>query len=106
MKLLIPSRIQIGGNHYQIVWWNKKMQHSAESTAQATAKYQVIGLDPEWSNTMRFEHLIHEIRHLVDFLLSNDTSESYIRAESSYLSQAILSLGIEPDFSRIKEEKL
>ena len=107
MKLVIPQLIKIGAHDYQIVWWNKKMQNSAESTAQASAKSQVIRLDPDWSDTMKFEHLIHEVRHQVDYLLNDhDETEKRVRAESSYLCQGILSLGIEPDFSQIKEEKL
>ena len=106
MQLVIPQVVQIGGQEYKIAWWNQKMQRSAESTAQSSGKYQVIRLDREWSDTMKFEHLIHEIRHQVDYLLTNDTEERTIRAEGSYLCQAILSLGIEPDFSQIQEEEL
>ena len=83
------------------------MQHSAQSMAQASAHDHIIRLDPTWADTFKFEHLVHEIRHQVDYLLSDPgASEAHVKAESALLAQAILSMGIEPDFSLIKKEKL
>lgn len=105
MKLVIQPEVEIGAHTYQIRWWNKKMKHAADATAQSTPKYQVIRLDPDWSDTMRFEHLIHEIKHQIEYLLGEDSTERYITAGCSFLTQAMLSLGIEPDFSLITEEE-
>jgi hypothetical protein len=106
-KVLIQPTVQIGAHTYDIVWWNKKMQHAARSAAQASAHDHIIRLDPTWADTFKFEQLLHEILHQVDFLINDPQNDEHcVLIEGAFLTQAILSLGIEPDFSLIKEEKL
>lgn len=106
MKLVIPPQCKIGARTYKIVWWNEKMQYSARATAQGSSRDEVIRLDKEWSVVANFVHLIHELKHQASYLVSADDGEDKVRSESELFAQALLSLGIEPDFSLIKEEKL
>ena len=106
MKLVIPPQCKIGARTYKIVWWNEKMQYSSRATAQGSSRDEVIRLDNEWSVVANFVHLIHELRHQTSYLISADADdENTVRSESELFAQALLSLGIEPDFSLIKEEK-
>ena len=104
MKLVIPPQCQIGAHTFKIVWNTRYVEHG-ERRAEADAKEQMIRLAHDRSNTSLFESLLHEIRHMIDYTFHLDESEEQITARTAALTQTVLSLGIEPDFSEIPEEK-
>ena len=106
MKLVILPQCKIGARTYKIVWWNDKMKYSADAIAQGSGRDQIIRLPKEWSAIANFVHLIHEIGHQADYLSAGDGAERNVRPESEFLAQALLSLGIEPDFSQLQEEEV
>lgn len=114
MKLVIPSEYQIGAHTYKIRF-NDKLLILADLKAQCSHPDQIVRLSAygtqggkmRRSNTVLFEMLLHEILHPIDHLYcGSELTEQQIEAISAGLTQSLLSLGIEPDFSEIQEEEL
>ena len=109
MKLIIPSEVQIGGNKLRIRI-NEKALDIADLSAQYSAYENIIRLSLLHEGRPRympriFESLIHESIHAIDGLYLRELQERQVGALASGLAQAFLSLGIEPDFSKIPEEE-
>lgn len=111
MKLVIPSQCQIGAHTYKIVV-NEKALEVAGLRAQVTFAEETIRISfkekgYKRSNTMVFEALLHEILHVIDALYcGSELTEQQIESIGAGMSQPLLSLGVEPDFSQIQEEEL
>lgn len=111
MKLIIPSECQIGAHTYKIRISEKALD-VANIRGQVSFSEETIRLSLEHeghkrSDTMVFEALLHEILHMVNNLYcGGELSEQQHEAIGAGISQPLLSLGIEPDFSQIPEEKL
>jgi len=112
MKLIIPPTCQIGAHTYK-VRFNDKLLGAADLRAQTNHKEQLIRLSTgehagvRRSNTMLFEMLLHEILHPINQLYcGGEVTEQQIEAISAGMAQALLSLGIEADFSQIPEEEI
>ena len=109
MKLQILSEVQIGGRKIRIRI-SEKALHIADIAAQASTHDDIIRLALHYEGRPRnnvevFENLIHEILHIIDHLYIRELEERQVGALSSGLAQALMSLGIEPDFSQILEEE-
>ena len=103
MKLTIPPKFKIGAHTFRIVWDEK---HLLDLSLRGEIDYrkQIIRLMPDHPNSATFEALIHEILHGVNATSDIKSSEHYTNLTSQSLTQVLMSLGIEPDFSQIKEE--
>ena len=109
MKLQILSEVQIGGRKVRIRISEKALQ-IADLAAQASIYDNIIRLTLHYEgqprdNVVVFESLIHEILHIIDRLYMRELEERQVGALGSGLAQALMSLGIEPDFSQIPEEE-
>ncbi|MBA7499228.1 hypothetical protein ES704_01968 [subsurface metagenome] len=110
MKLIIPNEVQIGGNKIRIRISEKALD-VANLSAQYSAYENIIRLSLIYEGKPRsipriLESLIHEINHAIDGLYIRELEERQVGALASGLAQALLSIGIEPDFSQIPEETL
>lgn len=110
MKLVIPSEIQIGARTIRIRI-SEKLLEASESSASYTESLSIIRLSLIRGGKTRstaevFESLLHEVAHIIDGLYMRELEERQIGVLGSGLAQALLSLGIEPDFSEIPEEEL
>lgn len=114
MKLVIPSKCQMGALSYEIVFSDKTLQ-IADVRAQVEHAEQVIRLSKHgtYSTTRAIprspaallEILLHEVIHVHNHLwLGGDLTEQQTEALAAGLAQSLLSLGIEPDFSQVPEE--
>ena len=109
MKLVIPSEVQIGGNIIRIRH-NEEAMRIADLRGQISLSEGIIRLSYTFegrprTTTQLFESLLHEITHAVDHLYMRELEERQVGALASGLTQALMSLGIEPDFSQIPEEE-
>jgi len=109
MKFQILPEIQIGGRKVRIRISERVLQ-IADLSAQASTYDNIIRLTLHYeghprNNVVVFESLIHEILHIIDRLYMRELEERQVGALSSGLAQALISLGIEPDFSQIPEEE-
>ena len=106
MKVPISPQCQIAASTYDVVfsdWVLKKM----DVRASCNVKEQKVRLPKDDLKVEQtFTRLIHELLHLVDDTAGFEVNEGDIVVRGNLLSQALLSLGIEPDFSLIPEEKL
>ena len=107
MKLTIPSECMIGAIKFSIVW-DEKLLKKMELAAHISSVDQKIYLshrhpDQEWVN------LIHEILHGIMFSFDINTEDDKVERYLSSLANGLViflnSIGIEPDFSQIEEEK-
>ena len=105
MKLIIPPECQIGALKYSIRfndWLLNKLDYKAHCSHKDQVIYLHTGLSPEGT----FEDLIHELYHISSWTSAHDLEENSIKGNANCLTQALISLGIEPDFSLIPEGKL
>ncbi len=104
MKLKIPSKCQIAALSYEIVT-NDFLLRKMGSRASANFKERKIRLPKDGvAAEQLFIELVHEVLHIVDDAAGLDIHEEDVIVRANLLSQALLSLGIEPDFSEIPEE--
>lgn len=108
MKLKIPHEFQLGAHTFKIVW-SPKLLNAAGAKGQAEyLEKHIIRLRPGRPSSHTFNSLLHETIHLIDFIYGpdDDILEGTTRFLAGGLCQALMSLGIEPDFSDIPEEEL
>jgi len=106
MKLIIPPEIPIGARIFHIRF-NDKVLGIKEWKGELVDKEDLIRLAHR-SNLSMFETLIHEIKHEISYLTSdegNPGDEGRNSAETNFLCQSLLSMDVEPDFSQIPEEE-
>lgn len=107
--LIIPPECQIGGNLMR-VRHNEQAMRIAELRGQMSIPEGIIRLSFIYDNKPRttpqlLESFIHEIIHAIDLLYIRELEERQVGALASGITQALLSIGIEPDFSQIPEEE-
>ena len=105
MKLVIPSEIQVGAVKYRIVFSNKILE-KMQDRASLNIKEEVIRLRSGCSAAQLFANLMHEIDHLAEDTAGISLEEQDSVSRANLVAQALLSMGIEPDFSQIPEEEL
>ena len=105
MKLIIPSECQVINRQYSIKF-SENMLRSADARAQADHLMEVIRLSKERTDTQKFEGLIHEAIECVNDCINLDMQHEAITTLAPILAQFLASLGIEPDFSQVQEEKI
>ena len=104
MKLVIPRECQVGSMSYEIVtndWLLDKQDIKAQFSSMDQKIYLHTGLSPEAT----FDCLIHEIIHIANFATGKQLAESDVVGIGSLLTQALFSMGIEPDFDKMPEEQ-
>ena len=105
MNLVIPSEIQIGAIKYRIVFSDKLLKKMSDR-ASMNIKEEIIRLQNGCSAAQLFANLMHEIDHLAEDTAGISQEEQDSIARANLVAQALLSMGIEPDFSQIPEEEL
>lgn len=105
MKLVIPKQISVGPLKYSIVF-SDYILGKMDVRASVNLREQVIRLpEKEVTSKARFMFLLHELDHIVNDLGGlRDVEEKEIEARVTLLAQALLSMGLEPDFSQIQKE--
>jgi len=114
MKLVIPDIVESGHLDYRIIFDDKSLQ-VADSRAQVNYAEQTIRLSKygtyssdrgtHRSPAAILEALLHELLHVHNNLwCADELTEQQVEALAAGLTQSLISLGIEPDFSRIPEE--
>ena len=106
MKLEISPECQIGAHIIEIVWSKKILEIQGAKGGAENLEIIVIRLRPDRPITAIFQTFIHELIHQVAFVYHLDIEDETIQVLAAGLAQAFISLGIEPDFSQIPEEKL
>jgi len=107
VRLVIPPECQIGAHTFKIRWSRKILDIQDARGGGEYRQDLIIRLMPDRPITATFQTLIHEAIHLSDIVHLGSESklaEIEVQTVSSGLAQFLLSLGIEPDFSQIKEE--
>jgi len=105
MLLVIPSQCKIGCRTIKIVFSDKVLDWK-EKRAHENIKEEIIRLHTGESDAATFEALIHEALHIVHYLYGREDDEQGACIEAEAMCQFLMSLGIEPDFSQVPEEKL
>ena len=105
MKLIISSECQVGAHTFKIRWSDKWLD-ARGVRGYEDCKDQIIRLHTGQSISATFEALIHELGHVVEYTYGLDSKEEEVVVRAAGLCQSLMSLGIEPDFSQIPEEKL
>ena len=110
MKLIIPPKCQIGALNYKIVF-SDYLLGKLENRATSNVAEQIIRLrkratvgNKEISHEQLLSDLCHEIEHIINDTAGLSEEEHEIVIRGSLMTQALLSLGIEPVFSQIPEE--
>ncbi len=107
MKIVIPPECQLGAHTIKIVWSRKLLEIQDARGGSENLGIIIIRLRPDRPRTSIFQTLIHELLHQIDFVYHlEDFTDGHIQVLSAGLAQSLLSMGIEPDFSQIPEEKL
>jgi len=107
MKLIIPSKCQIGAHTFKIRSSPRIMDIQDAKGGSEYRQEHIIRLMPNRPASSTFQTLIHEAIHLGDGVFgTNSIPEEVVRLLGGTLAQFLLSLGVEPDFSQIKEEEL
>lgn len=102
MIIKVPESIKVGGHTFAIAFSSDAMDDG--HFAKFNLKRQRIELDTSLVVSMRAAALIHEILHAVDFVYTNHhCEESAIEALAQGIYQVMEQLGIELDWSLIKE---
>lgn len=102
----IPPQGKIGCRTFDIVSSDRILDWQGHRATES-CKVEIIRLHSGQSPEATFETLIHEAMHIANYLYGpDDLSEKDINLYSESLTQFLLSLGLEPDFSKIPEEKL
>lgn len=108
MKLIIPPECEIGANKVKIRH-NEEAMRIADLRGQMSQAESIIRLSFTYDGCVRanpqvFESLLHEIIHWVDHLYIRELKEEQVGALACGIAQALLSMGIEPDFSQVPGE--
>lgn len=107
MKLKIPHECQIGAHTFPIRWSPKILDLQEARGGSEYREDIIIRLMPNRKPIAMFQTLIHEAIHMTDSVFGTDRiDEEVVKLLSGGLTQFLLSLGIEPDFSDIPEERL
>ena len=105
MELVIPPEVQVGAIMYGLCR-NDRLLERLNLSGHINSKDQLIRIAHRKPD-QEFLILVHEAVHgICDELgiTSGDTSEEFTKALSTGITLFLLSLGIELDFSQIKEE--
>lgn len=114
MKLVIPDSVDTGPLNYSIIFDDKSLQ-VADIRAQVNHTTQIIRLSKygtydatagaQRSPATILEMLLHEMIHINNHMwCGGELTETQTEALASGITQGLLSLGIEPDFSQVPVE--
>lgn len=107
MMLKIPPSVQVGAHTFSIRFSDKWLD-AAGVRGSESCKDQIIRLHKGQSVSATFEALIHELDHIVSYVfgIESGSCEEAVVARGAGLTQVLMSMGIEPDFSEIPDEEL
>ena len=100
MKLVISPTIRIGAVKHKVKFDDVLLEHD-DLRGSYRVKDEIIRLASGRSPEQTWMVLIHEVLHICSNESGADSDENGIRGTATLLAQATLSMGIEPDFSRI-----
>jgi len=106
MIVKVSSAIQIGGHLYQICFDHDLQDRN--DWGEVNHHTQLITINESRLASQRTEALVHELLHVISriFYHSNDdVTEQLIGSMSEGLTQVFVELGVELDWSDIKEKE-
>ena len=107
VKLTIPPEFQVGCKTFRIRISNKILRE-IDCKGQLVDKEDLVRLASRSPSSM-FETLIHEIMHEIIYMCALNNSPSIDETSTApmacFLAQALMSLGIEPNFDKIPNEE-
>lgn len=103
-KLVIPPRCEVGALIFDIVI-NDQLLRKLDLIGHCSREDEKIYLRSGISDRHKFAILIHEILHICTDEAGVQAEEGHIVGVANLLAQALLSLGIELNFSEIIEEE-
>ena len=103
MKLVIQPECQVGPVKLRITH-NNQILHKMDLSGHYSSRDETIYLASGISAEQIFNILVHELLHICSDESGADLEENQITGTSYLLTQALLSLGIEPDFSQLPKE--
>ncbi len=107
MKLVIPDKVQIGAHESKIRWSPKILDIMECKGGSEYRDDHILRLMPHRPVSQQFQTLIHEGIHQIDHVFEVDgLTEAQVCILAGGLCQFFMSLGIEPDFSQVQEEKV
>ncbi|KKN45090.1 hypothetical protein LCGC14_0686720 [marine sediment metagenome] len=102
-EVRIPPTIDIGAREFTLCW-NKERLDGGSWKGELISSEEKIRLLPGRSNAATFETLIHEIIHEANYLIGEDPPEGQVSAKAVFITQALLSMGIAPNFLDLEQE--
>ena len=106
MKLVIPPEVQVGAIMYGLCR-NDRLLERLNLSGHINSKDQLIRIahrKPDQEFLILVHEAVHGICDELGITSDENTSEEFTKALSTGITLFLLSLGIEPDFSQIKEE--
>ena len=98
----IPDYVTVGAVSFKILF-NTDMVKKLDDRAFVSFKDQEIWLRDDMTDSQLLTNLLHEIKHVVDDTAGIEIRESEVVATGNLMAQALISMGIRPDFSGIKQ---
>lgn len=104
MKVPVPKQIDIGGYHYSVHFVEEQLRDAGDWGEINHRTLEII-INPARLDSQRREALIHEVLHLIEKVFLNvDVEERTIHGIAEGLNQFFDQLGIDFDWSGIKEK--
>lgn len=106
MKWIVPPEFEMGACKYKI-FRSQKVLEKLESAGHLSVSDEHILLpDKDLSPERMLVCLFHELDHLANNTIGVDQDEREVDGRANMMAQAILSMGIEPDFSQVPKAEL
>ena len=104
MLIKVPPSIQVGSHTYTL--WFKPELSDELLAAQVNFRTQEIGINPSRPASETAEGLTHELLHIIDRVYCGDRmGETLVTASSQGMAQVLKGLGIEFDWSLIRQKE-
>lgn len=106
MKLVIPGIAKVGAHDFKVVWSAKILDLLEAKGGSEYRNNHFLRLMPGRPVSQQFQTLMHEGIHQVDHVFDvGELSENQVNTLAAGMTQFLMSLGIEPDFSEIQDEE-
>ncbi len=104
MIVKIPKDIRVGAHRYRVEY-NSLLWHEEGLKGCANHLKQFIQIDPVLAPSQKLVTLFHEINHIINNVYSCKLDEDEINKMAEGWADLLMYLGIEFDWSLIKEKK-
>lgn len=105
MKVKVPSRIQVGGHFYRVIYGTSDNFKDDGRRGRVNYRTLLIEIDPERPASQQTEALLHEVLHCINSIYAtNRLDDEGLDHFSEGLIQLFVNLGIELDWGDIQME--